>query len=209
MAVLNGLDEVALYFALVLATFYLSIDSWSTKEKGWQYWENKYIPIVAPKWLFFIMWPVIYVFEVVAVFRYAVNQSPFPGTHLDALCILYSINVILTRYWDPLIYKVSRPWLAGVLMIFVLASQIAILAICGLDEEWVSFGLFLVVFLWSIYLGIVTFWWISTSYSKKDEYNQCMMIGEKFHEDSNARPNHISENAKTRKWMGLSNNNEV
>ena len=45
-------------------------------------------------------------------------------------------------------------------MLFILIAQLTVLSIMAVDDEWVSFALMFVLFLWSFFLGILNFYWI-------------------------------------------------
>jgi tryptophan-rich sensory protein len=178
MAILVGTDETALMIALVFGLFASILGlfhSFSRDTRAWYLAGSKLVKISPPQWLFFIAWPIMYVLEVAAMYRYVVHQSSFPGTHYDSVVLLFLVQAVLCFFWHPLFFQHKRVYFTGIVIIVVLIAQLGCLGIMGADEEWVSFALMLIVFFWCLYLGILNFYWVhivrthKTELSKYDE----------------------------------------
>jgi len=172
MAILQSLDQVALIIALVLGIFRFEFNSFSKKTKDWYRAGSKLVKVSPPSWLFSVVWPILYILEITAMFRYIVNRSPFPGTHLDSVVFLFLVQAILCIMWYPLFFQRKRVIFSAIVILFIMGSQLACLAIMGADEEWTSFALMLILFLWCMFAGILNFYWIYVVRVYRDELSQ-------------------------------------
>lgn len=196
MPILENLEQVALMIALVLGILRTEPRALSHVNKCWYDAGSAYIPISPPTWLFSIVWPILYILEIIAMFRYVVHISPTPGTHLDTVVILFLIQVILCVWWYPLFFDLRRVKMAAMVILLILMSQLVCLSIMAVDDEWVSFALMLVLFLWCIFAGILNFYWVWVVVKHKEEL-------EKFDEyeeiePMSTEPSGSSNNGRTR-----------
>ena len=182
MAILGSLDQIALMIALVLGVFRIDFHSFSKRTKAWYIAGSMYVKISPPTWLFYIVWPIMYILEIAAIFTYVVNQSPTPGQHLDSVVFLFLVQVLLCSWWHPIFFKYKRVGFAGLLITLILVAQMGCLGIMGTDEEWVSFGLMFALFAWCFFAAILNFSWVYVVRSHKEELDQYDSDGEELYE---------------------------
>lgn len=173
MAIMESVGQVGLMVALILGIFRFEAHSFSRETLRLYNEGKKRAKFSPPSWLFYIVWPIMYVLEVAAVFRYVVRQVPINfGTHTDAVVILFLVQALLCAWWHPVFFRHRKYRLAGAFVILILIAQLACLAIMGADDEWVSFGLMLILFMWCLFAAILNFYWIYIVNTYSDDFSQ-------------------------------------
>jgi len=115
-----------------------------------------------PKWLFSIIWIIIYIFLLISLFVYYRNVV-FPdntGYAIDTITIIITSNILSSKIWSYYFFYNKNTIMSILLILLVIISSIIIIIIFGINSNWVSFGTFIPYILWSIYLLYINSSWI-------------------------------------------------
>lgn len=197
MTILVGTDQAALIIALILGIFRIDFHPFSRSTKAWYNAGSKHVKMSPPTWLFSIVWPILYILEITAMYRYIIHQAPFPGTHFDSVVFLFLVQAILCIMWYPTFFELKRVWMAGIFILLILVAQLACLSVMAVDGEWLSFGLMMILFCWCIFAGILNFYWVHVVRTHKEELSQYDSDNEEYYDDDENRRERRPANKKT------------
>jgi len=112
-----------------------------------------------PGWVFGVAWSVLYGLISAAGFLYWLNYPAITSTR-NAILILFFINLVLNKIWTPLFFGANRKGLAFFDLVLTLGTSIAVVVLFGIEQAWLSFGLYIAYPVWLLYAGYLNLqWW--------------------------------------------------
>lgn len=150
-----------------MASVFIQIVAWTTFVY-WQIYDNSSgnvrkwynsrkasVTFAPPGWLFGIAWFILYGLIVA-------TAVTFFGDSDDqvAVYVLFFINIVLNKVWSPVFFGQRQLGVAAWIIVAMLGTEIAVLVLIGLAQQWLSFGLYLPYVLWTAFaLALnVAFW---------------------------------------------------
>ena len=159
--------DVAIFFALVIFTFTefivgtVNLNIY-TRHREWFHAVGEQIKGMPHPFLMPIVWVATYILIVLSMFSFYRNVV-FPdatGYMIDAVTILFIYNIMAVKFWPYVFFEARRTTGAMLLILFVVASGIAIDVIFAVNAKWPEFGVFLPYVLWCCYLVYLNGAWI-------------------------------------------------
>jgi tryptophan-rich sensory protein len=159
----------------------------------WYHEYKCYVKGAPPGWVFGLFWTVIYVLLVVSVYFF--YKSAFidlgPGVKIDVYTLFLFFNVICNNMWYGVFFDMARPDIAAFMIIGCISTGVGILAILGIENKWLEFGLFIPYVVWLTYaLFLNIYWWVIFSrYNIYEKYSYNYISNEKKNHRRNHREN--------------------
>lgn len=164
---MSQLDYVGLATALIAYNFVMNwserwVDTWARREyEGWRRVLNSWVAL--PGWVWQPMLFVVGNLAATAVFLYWRNSFPVDKrVNRDAIMGLTFANVPLFHMWTPLLLWGPMYWWAAALDSFlVLGTSTAVVALMGVEDAWLPFGIYISYPIFALFVLIATlvFWW--------------------------------------------------
>lgn len=168
MALFNDLTDVNTFLILTLflwCDWYApTVTIWSDFQlfKLWHASLKKHLWL--PRLLFFPIVIVIqYVLIEIAFYSYFQQAfgSPDPYWVVEAVAILFVVNLLCTKQWIAVYMVGGRQKMALALLLGMFATFVPIVVLFGVYRHWLSFGTyvtFFVFWLGALYLNLQTYW---------------------------------------------------
>lgn len=122
------------------------------KRNHW-YSRLKKPPGTPPAWVFSVVWPLLYAAITASIWTYwRVGIDDNQTTAFYSLTLsLYITQLVLNGLWIVLFFVLQLPETAALDLFLVLAISSVKVILFGVQQAWISFGLFLPYVLWLVY----------------------------------------------------------
>lgn len=131
-----------------------------------------------PGYVFGLVWAVLFGLIATTGFLYLGQVNSGDSKYFITVFVIYSFNVILTKVWYPIFFAktTARMGLALFIAILISATAIVNLVIMGVDQSFLTLGLYAPYVLWSLYACYLNyqFWQMS------DKTERPVVQGAKF-----------------------------
>lgn len=173
---IEGVDQAALLIALVFAIFNVNIRPWSSKTKRWYEAGREHVKISPPSWLFSIVWPLLYILQIVAGFLYFSSEETavLQEARYNAALILFILQVLFCNLWYPMFFEFRRVIPSAILILLVLCAQLGVVICAGLDGKWVTLACMLPVHVWCLFALVLNCYWIYVSYKYERDLEEAV-----------------------------------
>jgi tryptophan-rich sensory protein len=99
-----------------------------------------------PDWVFKLVWFVLQSLDTLAIFFYLYHNDGFVMN--PAIPALWIVHELLRKEWTRVFVDEKMPKLALLIAALIAATAVALVAVLGVDQHWLSFGLFIPVAIW-------------------------------------------------------------
>lgn len=166
--IFNSVGEVALLGTFTLLCFCdvlsgAAFTSSSTyRNQEWYKETKKLVWGMPPWWVFPMVWTVLYLLIIASlqVFYRAAATADAYGECVDTVTLLAFSNLVVNKLWTPTFFTMHRPRWAFILVLALLATNVAILYFMYHSNYVVSFGLFMPYAVWCLYALYLNGAWI-------------------------------------------------
>lgn len=181
-------SDVAVFFSLILFWIgaiivgFITMPAYTGKNREWYDRISTQIRGMPPRWLFPILWTILYILIVISLFIFYHDSYPTgtsQGYAIDAVTMLFAFNMLSNISWAYVFFAARRSGIALAMILFILASGIAILSIMGVNAYWPSFGCFLPYLLWCCYAVYLNAAWVHFDEADIRSYTPVLHIGRK------------------------------
>lgn len=153
---INNITDVLILFTVVLFIYgdYFFGGNMMGMRKLYKSWYKEYRKKLwlPPRWLFPIMWAIMYLLIAISFYVFFRNSySGEPDYVVPTIALLFLFNILANKQWSPTFIEARMTVMAMVLVIVIVATGIAILVIFGINANyvsWVPFATFLPYLLW-------------------------------------------------------------
>ena len=125
--------------------------------------DMKHVPLSPPSWLFPIVWTFMYTLISVAGAFYADYNVPMTGD-LSKTCItvltLFFFNLLVLHSWSKFFFKMRSYGIACVVCGLIAGSAVVTDVFFAIQGAWISFGIYTLYPLWTIFAFILNFCWV-------------------------------------------------
>lgn len=166
--IFNDLAEVAIFFGLMLMTFTevffgrISMALYNNpSNRDWYDTISYKIRGMPPRFLFPIVWTLLYSGIVIGMFLYYRGETfPNSGYMIDTITLLFLTNIMLLKIWPFVFFKLRKTIYSLAMIVFIVVLSLIMTVLFGVHEMWGSFVPFLVLTLWCCYALYLNATWV-------------------------------------------------
>ena len=159
--------DVGIFYVLsvmLFAEFYagmLQLDLFR-KNRVWYEAISRRIIAMPPSWLFGVAWTVIYCFIWAAMFVFFRDNdyTTSPSYLIDTVTLLFVFNIMANKMWTYVFFQARQTLYAMLMILFIIVTDVVILAMFGANARWTEFGLFIAYPLWCCYALYLNVMWL-------------------------------------------------
>jgi benzodiazapine receptor len=153
----NNITDVLILFVVVLfvyGDYFFGSGNMMVMRKMYKDWYKDYRKKLwlPPRWLFPIMWAIMYLLIAIAFFVFFRNSyNGEPDYVVPTIALLFLFHMMANKQWSPTFIEARMTAMAMALCVVLVATAITILVIFGINANyvsWVPFATFLAPVLW-------------------------------------------------------------
>jgi len=136
------------FFSIIIwFTFiYWQLYTPTNDDTKWYSKSRKDITGAPPNWLFGIVWFILYgLISASAILFFDENDN------FVWIFVVFFANIVLNKTWTLVFFRQKQTLTALIIAITMIATEISVLIGFGLENAWLSFGLYIPYLTWTIY----------------------------------------------------------
>lgn len=155
----NGMSNTTRVPTMASITVYE--DEYAEDDYSWYKSHVEMIPGYPPRWMFPVVWTILYILMCISFFLFVREIQYTPGFIMDVCGICITALIILNKMWTIVFFKHRAVRWALAMILVIMALTLVVMGLFGYHGDlWTSFALLIPYILWLCYALYLNAMWI-------------------------------------------------